>query len=592
MENNNTNPEEKEEILNTGEDSGKVEAETKTNVPEQAGETAPAEANENAPEGEQTPEAAETTELQTTLVGDSLTVIPVAPVKKKTGLIVGIAAAIIAVCLVIGFVVVGQTPENVVKKALVKTYAAMNKQSTQMIADIPVLAKQEEIAKGGSITDMTLRLNSMEAPGMDALLGTVISGTTISGTTKADPVNNIYSNSYGISMLGQRLATLDLFTSPTVLSVGVPEFFANSYYLDMDKMTETGAYSYLFGHMLFMSQENLQTFADMYKGYMTSLGSMNPEALKAMEKRMGEICMENLQDVEYAKVTVDGKKQYTVAIPAQSINDILSATLQYIYLESPLSGQMLAMMAGEAKTEFINSINTLSDDIAKELPQTPTIVTMEIEGGMIKVADILTEGSSTSGVPMRFNLRMDGNSGTMENVTCNLVAGEGEMGVVMDMKATSTYSNKIMDVAVEMEMATGGGTPVLSMGIGYKLDGGLTSNNIDFAMDYAINTPMMGDSMEVKLALAGKGDYGLQGDKILMKMSDVNYDIISTMGAQSIPINMNFGIDMTQSALGESLAMPQGTDMLTLTEADTVAIAVEFQAGLEKLLGLFMGKLI
>lgn len=583
MENNNLNP---------GLNPGVKEEETPDIV--EACENTEAAPSDNAgdavkaSEAVETTETAETEEMQPAPVGDSLTVIPAAPTRKKTGLIVGVAAALIAACVVVGVAVVGQSPENVVKKAMAKTYAAAMKQSEQMTADIPVLAKQLEIAKGGSITDTTLRLNSLVMPDISPMLNAVLGGTTVSGTTKADPANSTYNNSYSISVLGQKLATLDLFTSPSVLSMGVPEFFADSYYLDINNIAEAGADSYLFTQMMPMGKENLQTFADMYKGYITSIGSMNPEALKAMEKRMGEICMENLTDVTYSK---DGDI-FTVTLPAQTVAGVLSATVQYIYLESPLSGQMLAMLPGEAKTEFINSINTMGTDLANELPQSPTVIRLDINKGKIITAELLTEGVSIKGDFFSMLMKMNFSGGNVEQVDLKLAVDDGEQPITMDMSAKSSYSNKVMDVAVTMNMADGSGNPVLAMDVGYKLDGGIATNNVDFAMGYTITTPIPDDRIEMKLVLAGKGDYYLQDNIAILDMGDINYGITSTFGGESIPININLDMKVATSAFDGQLAQPEGIDALTLGEDDMIVIATEAQTAMQKLIALFMGKLV
>lgn len=585
MNNDNLNPDENNKL-----DAGADEAEVVTG----AGDTSEVGEATQVAEATQVVEPTEPTEptepaqaMEVTPEGDALGVVPIAPVKKKTALIAGVVAAVLAVAAVVSVVIVMQSPERVVKSALSSSFSQMEKQSEQIIADIPAMARQAELAKGGTVNEMSLKLNALQIPGLNPIIATLFSGTTVSGTTTADTVNNTYSNSYGLTMMGQKLGTLDLYTTPTTLSLGMPEFFAGNYYLNMDSLVENGWDSYLFSELVPTKKDDLQLFSDLYSSYIKAIGSVNDETTKQMTKRMQEICIEQFTGFTYGK---DGDL-YTVTVPAQSVNGALAALTQYIYLESPMMEQMVNLLPAEDRTEFLAEINNLGSMLAVGLPQTPTVITLDIKNGKVLTANIATQGTSLDGTYLNFLMKVDLSDVKLQKVELNFEMDDGIEKIVMDMKAHSSYSDKVMDGEVEMNLKDGNGQPLLLMHLFGRLDGNITTNNMEFSMNYLVSTPTTAGSMDTAIFMEAQGDYFLKDDAVVLNMPELDYNIVSGTENASITLNMNLGVESYTAPFTGTLAQPEGIDILTLREDDLIALTQEANASLEKMLSSFMGGL-
>ncbi|MEG0752666.1 MAG: hypothetical protein RR461_02445 [Angelakisella sp.] len=512
--------------------------------------------------------------------------IPTEPVKRKYGLMAGVAAAILVIVAVAGYAVLGQSPQKVVLKAMESGYARSLKQSEQLMSDLPVLAKTQELAKSGSETKLELKLNSMEMPGLPPMAAMFVNGSSISGTTKANPATSSFENSYSLTMLGKKLVTLNLFNTPTVMSVGVPEFFAKNYYLDMDKMVTEGTNSYLFTELLPANQEDLQAFADGYKGMMQSSKAMTTEELTAMGKKMSEIFTANLVNAQFATTKVEGQKLYTVTIAPEDVTALMSSLVNYIYLESPIGLRMSGMMSSIEGEDYASTIQTINTEMANMLPTSPTVVTLKIDKVIINNVDIHTEGTNAAQMPVNFSMVIENPESLTAKVTMHLNVGEGAEKVVMDMTADSTYANKALDVMVNMDMVTGEASDGLSMVLGYKMDGNQQTDNMGMSLDYIIRVPSEG--MEIGIKMDALGDYYLQEDTVVLSMDDIGY----TVTTGDMAINMGLGLQMSTAPFAEQLIMPESVDALTLTQNDIIALSTEVDAAMNKLMSLFLGNIM
>ncbi|MEG0943441.1 MAG: hypothetical protein RSF86_07405 [Angelakisella sp.] len=544
--------------------------------------------NEQQPDTLGTPEQSQVPEIPQE-AGNSTSSpspIPTEPVKRKYGLMAGVAAAILVIVAVAGYAVLGQSPQKVVLKAMESGYARSLKQSEQLMSDLPVLAKTQELAKSGSETKLELKLNSMEMPGLPPMAAMFVNGSSISGTTKANPATSSFENSYSLTMLGKKLVTLNLFNTPTVMSVGVPEFFAKNYYLDMDKMVTEGTNSYLFTELLPANQEDLQAFADGYKGMMQSSKAMTTEELTAMGKKMSEIFTANLVNAQFATTKVEGQKLYTVTIAPEDVTALMSSLVNYIYLESPIGLRMSGMMSSIEGEDYASTIQMINTEMANMLPTSPTVVTLKIDKGIINNVDIHTEGTNAAQMPVNFSMVIENPESLTAKVTMHLNVGEGTEKVVMDMTADSTYANKALDVMVNMDMVTGEASDGLSMVLGYKMDGNQQTDNMGMSLDYIIRVPSEG--MEIGIKMDALGDYYLQEDTVVLSMDDIGY----TVTTGDMAINMGLGLQMSTAPFAEQLIMPESVDALTLTQNDIIALSTEVDAAMNKLMSLFLGNIM
>ncbi|MEG1389664.1 MAG: hypothetical protein RSD07_04810 [Angelakisella sp.] len=544
--------------------------------------------NEQQPDTLGTPEQSEVPEIPEEAGNptSSPSPIPTEPVKRKYGLMAGVAAAILVIVAVAGYAVLGQSPQKVVLKAMESGYARSLKQSEQLMSDLPVLAKTQELAKSGSETKLELKLNSMEMPGLPPMAAMFVNGSSISGTTKANPATSSFENSYSLTMLGKKLVTLNLFNTPTVMSVGVPEFFAKNYYLDMDKMVTEGTNSYLFTELLPANQEDLQAFADGYKGMMQSSKAMTTEELTAMGKKMSEIFTANLVNAQFATTKVEGQKLYTVTIAPEDVTALMSSLVNYIYLESPIGLRMSGMMSSIEGEDYASTIQMINTEMANMLPTSPTVVTLKIDKGIINNVDIHTEGTNAAQMPVNFSMVIENPESLTAKVTMHLNVGEGTEKVVMDMTADSTYANKALDVMVNMDMVTGEASDGLSMVLGYKMDGNQQTDNMGMSLDYIIRVPSEG--MEIGIKMDALGDYYLQEDTVVLSMDDIGY----TVTTGDMAINMGLGLQMSTAPFAEQLIMPESVDALTLTQNDIIALSTEVDAAMNKLMSLFLGNIM
>ncbi|MEG0852370.1 MAG: hypothetical protein RSF82_00760 [Angelakisella sp.] len=544
--------------------------------------------NEQQPDTLGTPEQSQVPEIPQE-AGNSTSSpspIPTEPVKRKYGLMAGVAAAILVIVAVAGYAVLGQSPQKVVLKAMESGYARSLKQSEQLMSDLPVLAKTQELAKSGSETKLELKLNSMEMPGLPPMAAMFVNGSSISGTTKANPATSSFENSYSLTMLGKKLVTLNLFNTPTVMSVGVPEFFAKNYYLDMDKMVTEGTNSYLFTELLPANQEDLQAFADGYKGMMQSSKAMTTEEITAMGKKMSEIFTANLVNAQFATTKVEGQKLYTVTIAPEDVTALMSSLVNYIYLESPIGLRMSGMMSSIEGEDYASTIQMINTEMANMLPTSPTVVTLKIDKGIINNVDIHTEGTNAAQMPVNFSMVIENPESLTAKVTMHLNVGEGTEKVVMDMTADSTYANKALDVMVNMDMVTGEASDGLSMVLGYKMDGNQQTDNMGMSLDYIIRVPSEG--MEIGIKMDALGDYYLQEDTVVLSMDDIGY----TVTTGDMAINMGLGLQMSTAPFAEQLIMPESVDALTLTQNDIIALSTEVDAAMNKLMSLFLGNIM
>lgn len=502
----------------------------------------------------------------------------VAPPKKKKSMLLGAVAALLVLATVGGYALL-MTPERVIGRAIVKQTAQGSKETVAFDADFPIFAKSAELSKGSHVSDLSLVMNMAQITDVPPSVMAGFGGARLEGSTISDRANGSYQNTYGITVLGRKLGTLELYAAPNELAVGVPSHLSNTYTINMDELVERGADSYIFGKMFPTDKQGLATFADTYKEMMdASVVSFDPAQNAEMGLKMQTILTDGMANAVYGTAKEDGQKRYTVTVPAADVKTTVTALMQYVYVDSPM-GQKLAAQPGAAESIFPGQVDEICAQIAANLPDAPLVISMEIKSGNILSAHLLLDGTAVQPDTAMIDAQLEIPDGKTAKITTHIIAGKGEQRSDTTVLLDTGTKDRVLTVTLDVQNKTPTTYPVF-LQMNLMLDNKLEKNNLNFDLTFGTEPPAARED-GFTFAMGCAGDYLLQGDGILLDLRETNYNLTLLGGTASFEMGMR----LATAPYTKALVAPKGQDVLAMTEGDTITLATELQLALAKILG-------
>ena len=525
---------------------------------------------------------------------------------KKTGLIVGVAAAAVVVVGAFAFTRMSQKdPKEVVITALENIYTDDQVKPMEELFGISQFAENAKTADLES--SVTVILDDCSEPSVKEFAG---SGIRVVG--KDDKTNKRSFANFGVIYKDMDLANLDLYYGDETLMMAIPELSSKVFTMNLGEGLEQRIKeSPILGPVLESSEidvEGLFDYIEETKEQVEAGGmaAFDVDALWTRYKE-GTQAQEKFKEalvVEKGTFTIDGQEVtcdgYDVLVSKESMMEFLRTTTDFFLNDEELKDQYLKQLEQSVKlTEIMGggsagvSVNDMYLDSMEDLTETVdqmiefldkslTDVNMTVhvdKKGRLASAKGTTvlnveENGATNTLQIGFDFQLQGGSYLTQNMTADIdMEADGEH-LILSMVKKGTYDGKQLTNDADFKLALDGSEKIdagVTFTSTYQSDGG----------DYHVGLAVTGDnSLFMDISMSGAVDQLEKGTSFHMNIDDLK---ITVMDAA---VSMNLSGEYGYGPLQETVTALEGEpfDVLAADENQWQSLFMEFYMGAMQLM--------
>lgn len=501
------------------------------------------------------------------------------PPKKKTGLIIGIVAAVI----VIGgaaFAMLGgdSGPKKIVKEAIANSYVQSEALVAQMQEEIPFMKKAAELQDKNTHTDFNLTLNEVSGVEGAEAFNFLFSGANLQGNMEMTPDMDTMSLNGALNLLGREFISATLYQSPDAIAFGLPSISEKIVGIDLNTYKKDIETSPLKDAGL--EVDELIANIDEMKASLKSSAVSN-DAMDAMIKKIQKMTEDLMDKATYAQGETTGDvTKYTVTIAPKDVKNYLVSLMSYIMLDSPFRAvyetEYNATMMYEGG-DYESDMKEVLAYLKENMPDLAIEIIYDINNDKEIVAYEMNVTTPNAGADDSVKLEKLQLLGTGD-ATSGRIYGEFSMsadGETMDMVLTcdTSYIDKVYAINVVMGMMID--EEQMDMTFDYEVNGNTDKDNIYFDMTMGI------DQMDI-LDMYCIGAAYVDGEALVYNLERLGMFIDD--GEESM--GFDFSINMKQYAIDAVKEIPY-TNFFTMSEQEINDWMMEYNNGFNQLLGNF-----
>ncbi len=528
---------------------------------------------------------------------------------KKTGLIVGVAAAAVVAVGAFAFTRMSQKdPKEVVITALENIYTDDQVKPMEELFGISQFAENAKTADLES--SVTVILDDCSEPSVKEFAG---SGIRVVG--KDDKTNKRSFANFGVIYKDMDLANLDLYYGDETLMMAIPELSSKVFTMNLGEGLEQRIKeSPILGPVLESSEIDVEGLFDYIEetkeqveaGGMAAfdvdaLWTRYKEGTQAQEKFKEALVVEKGEKgtftIDGQEVTCDG---YDVLVSKESMMEFLRTTTDFFLNDEELKDQYLKQLEQSVKlTEimgggsagvsvndmYLDSMEDLMeavDQMIEFLDKSLTDVNMTVhvdKKGRLASAKGTTvlnveENGATNTLQIGFDFQLQGGSYLTQNMTADIdMEADGEH-LILSMVKKGTYDGKQLTNDADFKLALDGSEKIdagVTFTSTYQSDGG----------DYHVGLAVTGDnSLFMDISMSGAVDQLEKGTSFHMNIDDLK---ITVMDAA---VSMNLSGEYGYGPLQEAVTALEGEpfDVLAADENQWQSLFMEFYMGVMQLM--------
>lgn len=516
------------------------------------------------------------------------------PTPKKKLPVAAVITTVLACLVVVGglFAVknyLAPKPELIVRQALAATVSQQQKLKDDIYEAIPTakrLFEPSEPAPSETSFDLTLR--SIEGIDYEQLVSAMIADSGISGTVLTDCDSGSSIADITVSLKRKPLINAQLYISPELVTAAVPTF-SDTILSIAPKSLAADYKSSIFQKASPMGDDELEMMQQLLVGeleYIKAIGGISYQKLIA---DITEIIKKPLETAVYSYDKKSGS--YLVTLDGDAVKNAVCEYYRYLYVDSEIAPAMerllmpLLTVSGIADGDYSSSINGLLNDIEGNIPPMETVITLDIDKGVIKKANITASPADEGGdiavftAPFVADITLTENGcGINMMFDMNDPANGSEME--MNVNADCVFSDGVYTISVKADAKSADSDVTVPLVITAAADG-------SYGITFGIDTTALNDN--VKLDFSTNGSAALEEEFFTVELpsSRIEYAI----SGESANINGALVFDYRQSVspLSEPLTAPdEHISVFSLNEQSLQGLIDEYTAGAKSLVGKLM----
>lgn len=528
--------------------------------------------------------------------------------KKKTGIIIGVAAAAVVAVGAFAFIRMSQKdPKEVVITAFENIYTD---DQVEPLEELFGISQFTENAKTADLeSSMTVILDDCSEPSVKEFAG---SGIRVTG--KEDKTNKKSFANFGVIYKDMDLANLDVYYGDETLMMAVPELSTKVFIMDLGEgLKERIQGSPILGPVLSSSDvdvEGLFDYIEETKDQMESgtavfdadaLWTRYKEGTQAQEKFKEALVVEK---GEKGTFTIDGQEEncngYEVLVSKASMMDFLRSTTDFFLNDEELKDQYLKQLEQSVKlTEIMGggssgvsvndmyldsmedltgAVDQMIDFLDKSLTDVNMTVHVDKKGRLAsaKGTTVLNveDNGTTNTLQVDFDFKLQGGSYLTQNMTADINMEANGENLTLSMVKNGSYDGKQLTGDVDFNMSLDGSDKTnagVTLTGTYNSDGG----------DYHVGMTVTADhSMLADISMTGAVD---QLEKGTSFHTDIDELKVTVMDAA---VSVNMSGEYSYGPLAEAVTALEGEefDVLAADESQWESLFMEIYMGAMQLM--------
>lgn len=529
--------------------------------------------------------------------------------KKKTGIIIGVAAAAVVAVGAFAFIRMSQKdPKEVVITAFENIYTD---DQVEPLEELFGISQFTENAKTADLeSSMTVILDDCSEPSVKEFAG---SGIRVTG--KDDKTNKKSFANVGVIYKDMDLANLDVYYGDETLMMAVPELSAKVFTMDLGEgLKERIQSSPILGPALASSDvdvEGLFDYIEETKDQIES-GTTTTFDLEALRTRFkeGTQAQEKFKEAlvvekgEKGTFTIDGQEEncngYEVLVSKASMMDFLRSSTDFFLNDEELKDQYLKQLEQSVKlTEIMGggssgvsvndmyldsmedltgAVDQMIDFLDKSLTDVNMTVHVDKKGRLAsaKGTTVLNveDNGTTNTLQVDFDFKLQGGSYLTQNMTADINMEANGEKLALSMVKKGSYDGKQLTGDVDLNLVLDGSDKVdagVTLTSTYNSDGG----------DYHMGMTVTSDhSVVADISMTGAVD---QLEKGTSFHTDIDELKVTVMDAA---VSVNMSGEYSYGPLAGAVTALEGEefDVLAADESQWQSLFMEIYMGAMQLM--------
>ena len=529
--------------------------------------------------------------------------------KKKTGIIIGVAAAAVVAVGAFAFIRMSQKdPKEVVITAFENIYTD---DQVEPLEELFGISQFTENAKTADLeSSMTVILDDCSEPSVKEFAG---SGIRVTG--KDDKTNKKSFTNVGVIYKDMDLANLDVYYGDETLMMAVPELSAKVFTMDLGEgLKERIQGSPILGPALASSDvdvEGLFDYIEETKDQIES-GTTTTFDLEALRTRFkeGTQAQEKFKEAlvvekgEKGTFTLDGQEEncngYEVLVSKASMMDFLRSTTDFFLNDEELKDQYLKQLEQSVKlTEIMGggssgvsvndmyldsmedltgAVDQMIDFLDKSLTDVNMTVHVDKKGRLAsaKGTTVLNveDNGTTNTLQVDFDFKLQGGSYLTQNMTADINMEANGEKLALSMVKKGSYDGKQLTGDVDLNLVLDGSDKVDA---GVTLTGTYNSDGGDYHMGMTVTSD---HSVVADISMTGAVDQLEMGTSF---HTDIDELKVTVMDAA---VSVNMSGEYSYGPLAGAVTALEGEefDVLAADESQWESLFMEIYMGAMQLM--------
>ena len=529
--------------------------------------------------------------------------------KKKTGIIIGVAAAAVVAVGAFAFIRMSQKdPKEVVITAFENIYTD---DQVEPLEELFGISQFTENAKTADLeSSMTVILDDCSEPSVKEFAG---SGIRVTG--KDDKTNKKSFTNVGVIYKDMDLANLDVYYGDETLMMAVPELSAKVFTMDLGEgLKERIQSSPILGPALASSDvdvEGLFDYIEETKDQIES-GTTTTFDLEALRTRFkeGTQAQEKFKEAlvvekgEKGTFTLDGQEEncngYEVLVSKASMMDFLRSTTDFFLNDEELKDQYLKQLEQSVKlTEIMGggssgvsvndmyldsmedltgAVDQMIDFLDKSLTDVNMTVHVDKKGRLAsaKGTTVLNveDNGTTNTLQVDFDFKLQGGSYLTQNMTADINMEANGEKLALSMVKKGSYDGKQLTGDVDLNLVLDGSDKVDA---GVTLTGTYNSDGGDYHMGMTVTSD---HSVVADISMTGAVDQLEMGTSF---HTDIDELKVTVMDAA---VSVNMSGEYSYGPLAGAVTALEGEefDVLAADESQWESLFMEIYMGAMQLM--------
>ena len=501
---------------------------------------------------------------------------------KKSGKVLGIVLG----CAILAFAALGiglgvlmmNSPENVVKSALMKTFSEQEKAVEQLYRDLPAL-RMSSFNSGPSRYEADFSFESLDEYSQEMVMASLLRGAGIKGSYVNIPETKTEEFQGSIYFGTTDLLDIYGYADPNALGAAIPSFSETVIAVHPQTLVAEIVASPLGDYVDAGILRELQNSADTL---MNSERVDLTEASKQMQKDMLKLLEKDVPGLTYKRGPEEnGRKTYIVSAPGDEVKAFLTHMMEYVMLESPIKEfyrsaftPLAQEMNGMSYERFVNQSIGIWEQNLSPLALEAKIT---VQGGRVYQIDASLTPSGRASQELditgiRAKCEYIGSLDTKMDVTVNMMM-QGQKVDMSVFAQTMRGTDKSYEVQVDCDISADGINVYLEGDSSYGTDG-LTVHQ------YGI-TASEGSTPIVRLGadISGKATVNQNGKSIQMDYNKLGFSAEGMGFDYTIWLK---GKIMAEEISKDYIPSRSYTYVADMTDAELDNLMREYEAGADR----------